>query len=239
MALGQPLQGRCTFPHLGYRAWGTAEVGIVEGLDAVDHGHRRSEGLQLLENPIEIGFRQQLKAPPGRGSPIGERVLQEGRAHQPAPAQAHLLGRLLRADVQHAAVAGHRLGHLEEQGGLADPRIPAQKHEGPWHQAAPQHPIQLAEPGVQAGQGWGALVLDGGGAPGSRWIPPVVGERIVAVTAAVDAVVYPFESRISMIGVVVITAPEAPATGCRVIASWAAGPGVTKLKFRVTELAPT
>jgi hypothetical protein len=65
-------------------------------------------------------------------------------------------------------------------------------------------------------------------------LPPVVGERIVAVTAAVEAVVYPFASRISMIGVVVITAPEIPATGSLTIASCAAGPGFTNVKLLAT-----
>ena len=74
---------------------------------------------------------------------------------------------------------------MEEQGRLTDSRIASQEHQGPWHQTAPQHPIQLAEPGVQTGQGWGALVLDGSGALRARWVTPALGGWAEAIGTAV------------------------------------------------------
>jgi hypothetical protein len=40
LAFGNPGQGSRTLPHLGHGARGTAKLGVVQGLDAVDDGHR-------------------------------------------------------------------------------------------------------------------------------------------------------------------------------------------------------
>jgi hypothetical protein len=64
-------------------------------------------------------------------------------------------------------MAGHGLGHLQEKGGFADAGIASQQHQGPRHQASPQHPIELLEPRGETGQGRSPLVVEGGGAQGS------------------------------------------------------------------------
>ena len=77
LAFGKPLQCRGALTHLTHRARSTAEIGVMQSLDAVDDRHLRLQCLQLLKNQIQIGLRQQLQ--------IG------GTTGQSLPAQLHLL----------------------------------------------------------------------------------------------------------------------------------------------------
>jgi hypothetical protein len=61
--------------------------------------------------------------------------------------QAHLAGRLLARDVQHAA-GPCRLGrHLEQERGLPDTRFAGQQHDGAGDEPTAQHAVQLGHPG--------------------------------------------------------------------------------------------
>ena len=78
---GQPLQRCRALTHLGHGTRRTAQVSVMQGLDAVDHRHIRPQGFELLEHVFQIGFSQQL----------GPIPITAGSG-QPLPAQLHLLG---------------------------------------------------------------------------------------------------------------------------------------------------
>ena len=81
LAFGQTLKGGRTFTHLTDRPRSTGEVGVMQGLNAVDDRHSGAQRLQLLQHHFQIGFGQQLQL----RCPSGE----------PLPAQLHLLRRFL------------------------------------------------------------------------------------------------------------------------------------------------
>ena len=67
---------------------------------------------------------------------------------EPLGPQAHLLGRLLGGDVEAAAaVLGQPGQRLQEQRGLADAGLAAEQGDRAGHQAALEHPVELAEVG--------------------------------------------------------------------------------------------
>ena len=66
LTLGDALQGGGALAHLSHRARCTAQLGVVEGLDAVDDRHGGSQGLELLQHQLQVGFGQQLQAGYGR-----------------------------------------------------------------------------------------------------------------------------------------------------------------------------
>ena len=78
---GQPLQRCGALTHLSHRTRRTAQFGVMQGLDAVDHRHIRPQSLQLLQHLLQIGFSQQLGPIPTTTS-----------GGQALPAQLHLLG---------------------------------------------------------------------------------------------------------------------------------------------------
>ena len=78
---GQPLQRCRAFTHLSNRARRTAQISVMQGLDAVDHRHIRPQSFQLLEHVLQICFSQQLGPIPATTG-----------GSQALPAQLHLLG---------------------------------------------------------------------------------------------------------------------------------------------------
>ena len=148
LAFGNPGQGRSALPHLGHGARGATELGVVQGLDAVDDGHRWPQGLEFLQHQLQVGFGQQLEI-----SPLSSGDLCSGNFSQPAPAQLHLLGRFLRTHVEHRGAPSHGAAALQQQGGFADAGIPAQQHQRARHQPPTQDPIKFAVARGQALQG--------------------------------------------------------------------------------------
>ena len=110
------------------------------------------------EHQLQIGFREELEtlrsAPPDpcrlarRPSPLAA-----GHLGQAPPAQLHLLGRFLGADVEHRAAARHRPGALQQQGGFADAGIAPQQHQRSRHQATTEHPVEFAVAAAEPLQG--------------------------------------------------------------------------------------
>ena len=85
----------------------------------------------------------------------------------PLGAQPHLAGRLLAGDHQRRVLGGRRplLGHVEQQGGLADAGLAGEQHHRAGHQAAAEHPVELGDAGRP---GPGRLGVDVGDRPGRR-----------------------------------------------------------------------
>ena len=136
LAFGQTLQSGGTLPHLTNGTGCTGEIGVMEGLDAVDDRHGGPQGLELLKHQVQIGFRQQLQI----RCPSGE----------PLPTQLHLLGRFLCADVQHGGVSRHGRCALKQQRALPNARVTPHQHQGTRHQPASEHPIELSGSGLQS-----------------------------------------------------------------------------------------
>ena len=114
------------------------------GLDRVDHHQGRVAGRCEAGGDV---------AQVDRGGEFQRRV---GDAETPG-AQAGLLDGFLAGDVEHppsgACQAG---GRLQQQGGLADPRIAADQDRRGRHQPAAQHAIQFGDAGGAARRRFGA-----------------------------------------------------------------------------------
>ena len=169
LTLGQPLQSRRTFPHLTHRPGGTGEVRVMERLDAVDDRHGRPQGLQFLQDQLQIGFSQQLQV----GGPC---------TRQPLPAQLHLLSRFLSTDVEHGAVAGHGRSALEQQGALADAWVASHQHQRSGHQSTAEDTIKFPRTGLQPLQG---LIIQGRHRRGPTGHRPLIRVRGDATTTAI------------------------------------------------------
>ena len=138
-ALGVVEQCQGALAHLRHRARAALEVGARQGLDRVHHHRLGGHPGRGLEQRLEVGLAQDEQ--PLRGLP------QSGRAHP------HLLLALLAADVEHpAAVAREPHRQLEQQRALADPGVAADQDQRAPHDAAAEHPVQLAEAGAGAVQ---------------------------------------------------------------------------------------
>ena len=136
--LGLEQEAGGALADLADAAGGGLQRGGVGRLDGVhDHqaGPARGQlGLDLLHGGL--GVDQQAVGPQA----------------QPLAAELDLPVRLLARDVEHAQAPGRdRAGDLEEQGGLAHARFAAEQHQGAGHDAAAQHPVELRQPGGQAG----------------------------------------------------------------------------------------
>jgi hypothetical protein len=83
--------------------------------------------------------------------------------------QPHLGGGLLAGDVQRAGPLGEPRGHVEQQGGLAHPRLTRHEDHGARHHAAAEHPVELVHPGRHGPRGLDVDLTDrpGGAADGA------------------------------------------------------------------------
>ncbi len=143
--------------HLGGLTRRAVAVGRRHRLHGVDDEQSRLDLVDVPEDRGEIGLgREEELVVQGPGA-LG--------------AQPYLRRRLLSAGVEHAPTrAGALGGDLEQQRGLADARLPTQKDCRARHDAAAQHPVELAH---SARAAWGVLRVDlgdparGAGGPGS------------------------------------------------------------------------
>ncbi len=116
--------------HLDDAARRRAELGIGDGLDAVDDDERRAYLVDRRQDVRQRGLGQHPQVA------FAERS-------QAAGTQAHLLGALLGADVQARSAPGEQ--QLGEQRALADPRLAAEQGDGAGDQPAAEHPVQFAD----------------------------------------------------------------------------------------------
>ena len=107
--------------------------GARDGLHGVDDEQVGLDRLDVAEHGREVGLGGEEQAGPQRADALG--------------AQPHLRGRLLAGDVEHASCSTRaaRGGDVEQQGGLADPGLAGEQHDGPGHEAAAEHPVELAD----------------------------------------------------------------------------------------------
>jgi len=108
------------------------ELGVGDGLHAVDHEHG---GLNLLDGRYH-----------GIGCGGGEEVEPGGQAAQPFGPSPHLLSRLLGADQQRRLRTGSLGQGLEEQRALADAGLTPYERDAARHQAPAQDPVELGHP---------------------------------------------------------------------------------------------
>ena len=133
LALGEQHQARPAFADLADAARRGLEAGQVDGLDGVHDQDARAQRLHVAQDDVEVV--------------LGHEVEARGRDPEPLGPELDLSGRLLARDIEHRAGAlRQRASRLQEQGGLADPRIAADQDERVLDQASSQHPIQLADP---------------------------------------------------------------------------------------------
>ena len=134
VGLGIAHQYRRAFTHLADAARRAGKVRAVHGLDGVDHGEIRLDGIELFLNRIHgvFGQHQNLLVPHA----------------QAVGAQANLPRAFFARYIQHAlAHARHARAHLQQQRAFAHARLAAHQHQRALHNAAAQHTVKLADAG--------------------------------------------------------------------------------------------
>ena len=125
------------FPDLADGAGAAYEVGVVDGLDGVDHQDRGLQVAELLDDAGQVGLAHQID------------VLRPGA--QALGAGPHLRQGFLPGNVKDflAGVSprGQRRAGLQRQRALADAGRARQQHYLPVDQAAAQGPVQLRDAG--------------------------------------------------------------------------------------------
>ena len=120
--------------HLADAAGRGLELEREHRLDRIDDDQRRTQPRDLLEDPLETGFREQVERRPLDA--------------QPLPARLDLMFRFLTGAVEHRSDRVREMRRrLQQQRGLADPRLAADQHQRSGHDAAAEHPIELVDPG--------------------------------------------------------------------------------------------
>ena len=134
-ALGDVHQPGCGLPHRCDAAGG--RLADREGLDRIDHAHRRPLGLDGGEHGVE-------------GVLGDHRHVERGLA-EALRAGSDLRSGLLAGDVERRLPAGGDVGERHRgQGALPDPRGPAEQDERARHHAAAEHAVELADPADDA-----------------------------------------------------------------------------------------
>ncbi len=126
-------QPRRALAHLADRTGGGGEGFGPQGLHRVGDDQLGLHLDRVAEDRLDPGFRQRLQA-----------VQRQPQAHR---APGHLGQRLLAGHVQRRKHRRHLRHGLQQQGGLADARIPAHQHDGAFHQPAAKYPVQLTDAG--------------------------------------------------------------------------------------------
>ena len=113
------------------------DLGAADRLHRVDDDQLGLEGVDLAEHRREVGLAGEVERAGHRLDALGP--------------GAHLRRGLLTADVEHPALAvlaraGGPGGDVEQQGGLADAGLAGHEHHGAGHDAAAEHPVELAAP---------------------------------------------------------------------------------------------
>ena len=134
--LGEAHQQRRALAHLSHAAGGGLQLLGEDGLDRVDHHHLGLLAPRHLDDRFDTGLGHYLE--------FVLRQLQAPRAH------GHLLLRFLAGDIQRREPLGDVAQGLQQDGRLADARVAADQHHRAIHQAATEHPVQLAGDGGEA-----------------------------------------------------------------------------------------
>ena len=114
-SLGPTQQLQPGLPHLGHAARPGGLGVAVQSLDGVYDDQGRTRFFQPSKDYVQVRLGQEQDVLANDVEPLG--------------AQLDLLGRLLAADVEHTALRRrHRVGELQEQRRLADPRLSGQQH---------------------------------------------------------------------------------------------------------------
>jgi len=148
--LGEAHQLVGAGPHLHHRAGGPLQRVRPQRLDGVDHHQIGLEQLQPVEDLAQVRLCGEFH----------RRVCEP----EPAGAILHLGLRFFARHVGDPRAAARQPGRcLQQQGGFADARIPADQQRRGRHHAAAAHPIQFADAGSQPGLGRGfcAEALEG------------------------------------------------------------------------------
>ena len=134
--LGEAHQPRGALAHLPHVARRALEVAGEDGLDGIDDHHGRA--------PVRRGGEDRLE------QRLAEQLDVAGTPAEPVGAQLHLQRRFLAGHVQRAHVGRLELRRdLQQDRGLADPRLAADQHHRARHDAAAEHEVELGEAGAQ------------------------------------------------------------------------------------------
>ena len=130
-AFGEQHQASGAFAHLADAARRRGDPTQEDGLDGIDDGHHRPRLFELLDDAIEVVFRQHHQA-----------IALDA---EPLRAQLELLDRFLARDIEDRSVGGgHLAGQLQEQRRLADPGIATHQYQRAGHDSAAQDLVELA-----------------------------------------------------------------------------------------------
>ena len=100
-------------------------------LDGVDDNHPRTQPLDLAEHRLQIR--------------LGQNIQMRGCSLDPVAAETQLPRRFLAGDVEHRRLGGYPRGKLQQEGGLANPRVAAQQDKLAGDDAAAEHAVELTE----------------------------------------------------------------------------------------------
>ena len=139
VAFGQPQQAVGRFAHLGDAARRRRQVGGVQRLHRVDDARRRARSARSRRRP------RRARSRPARGSDRRRPAARARRrtwAGDSSPLTSS--ARLPAAPMAPSACSSSEL--------LPTPGSPADQHQRAGHQPAAEHPVELAEPGRDAGR---------------------------------------------------------------------------------------
>jgi hypothetical protein len=130
-------QLRRRLAHLADAAWRGLELEREDGLHRVDNDERGLDAGDLFENPFEAGFGQEI-----------ERCAAD---RQPLASRLDLVLRLFARAVKHRSDRSRDIRRrLKEQRRLANPRLAAEQHQRPGHDAAAEDAVELVDAGGEA-----------------------------------------------------------------------------------------
>ena len=153
---GDPLpfrqlhKGHGTLLHLGHTARGAGILPVVHGLDGVHDEHVGPQLGHRFHDVLQVGLGQQVECIAPHAQPVGS--------------QLDLPLRLLTGDIEHLGALAQALANLEHQRGLADTGGAAHQHQGALDRSPAQHPVQLAQAGLEPELIAGLHLADGLGA---------------------------------------------------------------------------
>ena len=134
--LGQPRDAVGDLADLADGARRAAQLRGVQRLHRVDHADLGPLGLERREHGLDVGLRDHGHLQRRAGEPLGP--------------QLDLRRRLLAGDVERAPPGARQVAERHRgQRRLADPRRAAEQHERAWDEPSAEHPVELADPGLQ------------------------------------------------------------------------------------------
>jgi hypothetical protein len=129
---GQADQVHAAIAQLRHRPRRGGQSGLVNHLHRIDDHHIRMHLIDLMGNPLNIGFSEHQK------------IFRIGS--QPSGSHGDLLSRFFAGDVENFS-AGRRqpICHLQQQSRFADPRLPADEHGRSADNSAAEHSIEFPD----------------------------------------------------------------------------------------------